>query len=115
MASVRYEWITLGRAEGTKVPGISTAGIADNVIADIVGTSGNVAVTTSATADASRPTAPASTDRLYARLTAIDGPVHVLKGVSPTASLTNGLRLVVGVPEVLAIKPGEKLSFIGEA
>ncbi|WP_425962649.1 hypothetical protein [Rhizobium nepotum] len=115
MVAVRYEWIKLGRADATKIPGISTAGIADNVIADSVGTSGNLTVTTTATASGSRPAAPVDSDKLYARLTAIDGPVHVVKGTNPTATLTNGLRLVPNVPEVLAVKSGDLLSFIGEA
>lgn len=110
MASVRYEFVKLGRAVGT-------SGWADNVITDSVGTGGTLAVTTTATTADSRPVAPnvGLVGQLYARLTAIDGPVHVEKGSDPTATLTNGLRLVPNVPEVLAVKPGELLSFIGEA
>lgn len=115
MASVRYEWIKLGSGDGTRIPGRSTAGIADNVIADIIGTSGNLAVTTTATSSGNQPTAPDDPNKIYVRLTAIDGPVHVLKGANPTVTLTNGMRLVAGIPEVLAIKSGEKLSFIGES
>lgn len=110
MASVRYEWIKLGRSVGT-------TGWADNVITDTIGSGATLTVTTSATAANSRPVAPNSgkVGELYARLTAIDGPVHVEKGTDPTATLTNGLRLVPGVPEVLAVAPGSLLSFIGEA
>lgn len=110
MASVRYEWIRLGRA-------IGTTGWADNVITDTVGAGGTLTVTTTATATNNRPVAPASgkVGELYARLTAIDGPVHVEKGQNPTVTLTNGLRLVPNVPEVLAVSPGDLLSFIGEA
>ncbi|NSZ63446.1 hypothetical protein G6L16_008850 [Agrobacterium tumefaciens] len=68
MASVRYEWIRLGRA-------IGTTGWADNVITDTVGAGATMAVTTTATAANNRPAAPASgkVGELYARLTAIDG------------------------------------------
>lgn len=115
MASVRYEWIKLGRADSTKIPGISTGGIADNVIAGIIGTSGDLPVTTTATAANSRPAAPTDVaDKIYARLTAIDGPVFVAQpGSNPTATLTNSLRLSPGIPEVIAVKSGDKLSFIG--
>lgn len=110
MASVRYEWIKLGRSVGT-------TGWADNVITDSVGAGGNLTVTTSATTANQRPKAPSGgrVGELYVRLTAIDGPVHVEKGTDPTATLTNGLRLVPGVPEVLAVAPDNLLSFIGEA
>jgi hypothetical protein len=109
MASVRYEYIKLGRSVGT-------TGWADNVIIDSVGTGGNLPVTTTATAAAGRPTVPTigKVGELYVRLTAIDGPVHVEKGIDPTVTLTNGLRLVQNVPEVIAVSPGDKLSFIGE-
>lgn len=101
---VRVEWITLG-----------LGGWAENVIKDW-SDGVTLDVSTTATDAGDRPTAPTGGDVMaYARLTATGGPVYAAKGADPTANLANSLRLANGIPEVVGVMDGHKLSFITDA
>ena len=76
------------------------------------------AVTSTATAAGSRPSVPdGGIDRTFSavRLTASDYPVYVAWGDDPTATLTNSVKLLPGIPEVIVMRDGDKMSFIAKA
>lgn len=107
MASVRGEFILLG--------GGATA-YAGNMIREVIGTF-TLEVTGSATASGQRPIVPNTypDGEIYCRLTAIDEPVYVAWGANPTASgalAANELRLSSELPDAIAVKGGNRLSFI---
>jgi hypothetical protein len=105
--SVRIEFVELG--EG---------GAPQNIIRGLNGVAiNNLAVGNTATTAGNRPQAPAGgRDKwgVAVRLTAKTNPVFVAWGTDPTATLTNSLQLAVGIPEVIYVKDGDKLSFIAE-
>lgn len=74
-----------------------------------------ISVTTTATAGSSRPQVPSDTSdgsNGAVRLTAFENAVYVTWGADPTATLSNSLILMPGVPEVIFVPDGQKLSFI---
>lgn len=106
--SVRVEFVALGRG-----------GAPENIVRSLEAASiHNLAVTNTATAAESRPAAPSGGGDSFGcavRLIAKQNPVFVAWGTNPTATLTNSMELVPGIPEVVYLKDGEKLSFISEA
>jgi len=96
---------------------IKQSGEAVGVVQQIL-TGITLAVSNTATASGSRPVAPnVSIDKrgVCYRLTAITNPVFVTWGENPTATLANSMQLVPGLPEVIYVLHGDRLSFIAEA
>jgi hypothetical protein len=108
MARAKVEFVHMG--EGTIVDG---RGI--NVLQSVVTTLDYITVTDTATAAESRPAAPPPLEgggAMYARVTAVDGPVIVAWGANPTASATSGVRLCEDQPEMIPVVTGTLLSFV---
>ena len=103
MATVRVEWINLA-------VGMLHDGGAGNVVKAVVGTATKLAVTSTATAAGSRPTAPAGAR--YARVSGVDGNSIVAWGADPTAAQDNGLLVSAGQAEAIPVTAGDKLSFV---
>lgn len=90
------------------------------VLRSVATTLAPIDVDGTATSGESRPVVPAPADglsQLYARVTALDGPIMAAWGDDPTASATSGLLIVADATELIPVQTGEKLSFIevGEA
>lgn len=96
--ALRYEWIKLGKG-----------GFAENVIKQVVAGATTATLTTTPAADIAVPDGHVDGD-LYCRLTAIDGVVHVAWAADPAVDLTNGIRLIPNVPEVIAVDSDWALS-----
>lgn len=104
MAKVRVEWITLG-------VGPLYNGKHENVLDEIVQAEPLIDVTTTATAPASRPLAPAG-ELVHARITAVTGDVIAAWGPDPTAAQTNGVLVLEGGVELVPVVQGDRLSFV---
>lgn len=109
MPRANYEIVTLGIAPLYN-------GAASNVVNRVLQRAAAIDVTTTATAAGSRPTVPASPtgEPLYARITALDGPILVAWGENPTASATapDCLRIEAGSVEVIPVQASQRLSFL---
>ena len=105
MSNVRVEWVTLGT-------GALYDGTAPNVLRAAVGSATLLTAGATATAAGSRPQAPAADRSLFARVSAVDGPVIAAFGANPTAAANNGVLILEGQIELLPVVPGDLLSFI---
>jgi hypothetical protein len=104
VANVKIEFIRLGE-------GIIASGSARNVISECVQSLAAITTSGTATAPESRPAAPSSLNKLYARVTT-DAPVYLAWGADPTASATSGIKLLADIPEVISISPGQLISLV---
>lgn len=96
---------------------IKQSGEAAGVVQQIL-SGATLSVSDTATASGSRPLAPnISIDNrgVCYRLTAKTNPVFVTWGDDPTATLANSMELTPGLPEVIYVLHGDRLSFIAEA
>lgn len=113
--SIRVEFVKLGRG-GFAQNVISQAVALDNTgHADAPST---IALTTSGLATTALVAAPVTgrDGELYARLTAIGGPAHVLITKAGTvATLTNGIRLPAEIPTLFALRNSDFISAVAES